>query len=255
MSNIVKDKVAIVTGAGGDLGSAMAALLAQEGAKVLVSDIDDVAGEKSVTAIRANGGIAEFRMCDVTRGEDFASLVETAESLYGPLSILVNNAGLPGVVEPITEYSDEVFDQMVAVNLRGVYLGTKHGGAAMLSSGVAGSIINISSVAGLISLPEIGIYSMTKHGVIGLTKGAAMDLAPAGIRVNAVCPGFVNSRMADISAARLGVDAQEGIGSSLPIGRLGEPEEIAELVLWLASDRSSFCTGSYYTADGGQTAQ
>lgn len=255
MSNLVEGKVAIVTGAGGDLGTSMSVALAGEGAKVLVSDVDEVSGCKTVAEITENGGVAEFRKCDVTAGDDFAALIAETEALFGPVSVIVNNAGLPGRVEPITEYSDDIFDQMVAVNLKGVYLGTKHGGAAMLRSGVAGSIVNVSSVAGLISLPGISIYSMTKHGVIGLTKGAAMDLASSNIRVNAVCPGFINSRMADISAANMGVDAQEGIGGSLPIGRLGEPHEIAELVLWLASDRSTFCTGSFFTADGGQSAQ
>ena len=256
MPGMVEGKIAIVTGAGGGIGRATSLLLAREGAKVVVSDHDDKLGEETLAAVKAAGGDATYIHCDVTKAAEISALIAGAEQAFGGLSILVNNAGMEGPVTPIAEYDDDAFDRIMAVNLRGVFLGMKHGAAAIKRSGQGGAIVNLASVAGLIGAAGVAPYVMTKHGVVGLTKSGALEYAPDKIRVNAVCPGLIKTRMLDELFAGLGGDeAAEAMTGSVPMTRLGTPEEVAELIVWLGSDRSSYSTGGTYTTDGGFTAQ
>lgn len=257
MPGDLEGRTAIVTGAGGGIGRATSLLLAEEGAKVVVSDVDDALGRETARLVAQAGGTADYVHCDVTRSEDVAALVDAAVLRFGDLSILVNNAGWEGPIRPMLDYDEADFERVVAINLNGVFFGAKHAAAAMRRAGKGGSIINLSSVAGLIGFSGCSPYSMAKHGVIGLTKTAALELAPDKIRVNAVCPALIKTRMgADlIEGLGGGPEVEQQLEAAHPMGRGGQPEEVAELILWLASDRSSFSTGGAYTIDGGYTAQ
>ena len=256
MPGALEGKTAVVTGAGGGIGRATALLFAREGGKVVASDVDDAIGRETVAEVEAAGGTATYLHCDVSQEKEVAALIDGAEKAYGGFSVLVNNAGVEGPVCGLLDYDVEAFDRLTAINLRGVFLGLKHGGAALRRAGQGGSIVNLASVAGLVGAAMIAPYVMSKHGVIGLTKSAALEFAPDGVRVNAVCPGVIKTRMADELVAGLGGEEAEGsLTAAHPLGRFGAPSEIAELILWLASDRSSFSTGGHYTSDGGFTAQ
>jgi NAD(P)-dependent dehydrogenase (short-subunit alcohol dehydrogenase family) len=251
----VSAKACVVTGAGSGIGQAIAERLAIEGGKVLCVDINAEAVAATVKSIQASGGIAEAFVADVSKSAEVDSFVQRCVDLYGRIDILVNNAGinLPGVFH---EVSDEVIDRILDVNLKGCIYGSRAAIPHMLRQ-QAGSIINMSSVNGLVAEPFLSIYAASKGGIVMLTKGIALDYAKRGIRCNCICPGWVDTPINYAHAEMMG--GLEKIYASIdqfqPIGRPGEPHEIANLALFLASDEASFITGSIITADGGMTAQ
>jgi NAD(P)-dependent dehydrogenase (short-subunit alcohol dehydrogenase family) len=251
----VSAKACVVTGAGSGIGQAIAERLAIEGGKVLCIDINPEAVAATVKSIQASGGIAEAFVADVSKSAEVDGFVQRCVDLYGCIDILVNNAGinLPGVFH---EVSNEVIDRILDVNLKGCIYGSRAAIPHMLRQ-QAGSIINMSSVNGLVAEPFLSIYAASKGGIVMLTKGIALDYAKRGIRCNCICPGWVDTPINYAHAEMMG--GLEKIYASIdqfqPIGRPGEPHEIASLALFLASDEASFITGSIITADGGMTAQ
>lgn len=241
-----ENKVAIVTGASSGIGEAIAHLFAQQQAKVVVSDINDESGKKVVQAIKDAGGNAEYFSCNVADPQQVSALVKYAVDTFGALHIMVNNAGIGGEQASTADYSLESWNQVIGINLNGVFFGTKYAIPAILQSG-GGSIINITSILGTVAFPNAVAYVSAKHAIIGLTKTTAMEYSAQGIRVNAVGPAFINTPLLS------GLDSamKEMLVQLHPIGRLGEASEVAELVAWLASDKASFCTGAYYPVDGG----
>ncbi|MBI2906431.1 MAG: glucose 1-dehydrogenase [Chloroflexi bacterium] len=248
-------KVAVITGAASGMGRATSILFAKEGAKVVVADINDKGGVETLEEIKKAGGEAIFVHTDVSKEKDVANLIKTAVDTYGGLDILYNNAGMaapPGLVN-VTE---EQWDKLMAVNLKSAFFGCKYAIPEMKKRG-GGAIISTSSTAGLTASRDSALYGISKHGIVGLTKSLAMALARDNIRVNCVCPGPIDTPMspqfyatvADPEAARQARIAR------LPMGRIGKPEEIAEAVLFLASDASSFVTGVPFPVDGGHVAQ
>ncbi len=257
-------KVAIVTGSAKGIGAATSALLAKEGAAVVCTDVDTVAGEEIVDAIQNNGGRATFAPHDVTQEADWQRVTQLAMESFGGLHVLVNNAGVAPSGAPIEELELSEWSKTIAIDLDSVFLGCKHGIRAMKQSG-GGSIINISSIMGLIGSPNAADYNAAKGGVRLLTKVAALECSEAGygIRVNSVHPGFVDTPLVrnavegGVTAGRMGSanEAIELLTMLHPIGRLGVPKEIANAILFLASDESSFMTGSEMVVDGGYTAR
>jgi NAD(P)-dependent dehydrogenase (short-subunit alcohol dehydrogenase family) len=251
----VKDKVAIVTGGGGGLGRAEARLLAKEGAAVVVSDLDEQAAEAVAKKIGAEGGTAVFVQHDVSREEDWRSVIRRALEEFGKLDVLVNNAGII-LYKKIEETSLAEWRSVMSVNLDGVFLGTKCAIEAMKKNG-AGSIINICSVAGLIGNPDASAYHASKGGVRAFSKAAAIECSNAGygynIRVNSIYPGVINTKMAE--ALRQDKTKYEAALGWHAMGHFGEPEDVALGVLYLASDESRFITGSELVIDGGWTAR
>lgn len=254
MSGRMHGRVALVTGAGSGIGRATALLLAQEGARVAASDIDAQAAEESAALLRAAGGEAIALRLDVTSTDDARSAVAATVAAFGHLDAAVNNAGIEGTIAALHELDEADWGRAIAVNLTGVFHCLKHELAAMLPRG-AGSIVNVSSVLGVAGLGSAAGYTAAKHGVIGLTKTAALEAGPQGVRVNAVCPGFIETPMAQRSRAIVGDEVYVGVRQLHALKRLGEPEEIAEAIVWLLSDAASFVTGSAMLADGGYTAQ
>lgn len=249
----LQGKVAVVTGAGSGIGRATALLFAREGAKVVVADVQDDAARGTVGVIKQSRGEAVFVHADVSRAQDVAGMIKTAVRNYGRLDVLFNNAGIEGATANIVDYPEDVFDRLISINLKGEWLGMKYCIPEMLKSG-GGSIINTASVAGLVGSPGLSAYCASKGGIVQLTRTVALEYAKQGIRVNAIAPGVINTPMVD----RL-VAGQPEMGKGLlqmePIGRLGRPEEIASVALFLASDESSFVTGHILVADGGFIAQ
>jgi NAD(P)-dependent dehydrogenase (short-subunit alcohol dehydrogenase family) len=255
MAGILDGKVALVTGGGGGIGRATALAMVREGARVAVADFDASAARDTVAQINQAGGQALTLTGDVTRADDVQAMVQDAVTAYGRLNCAFNNAGIAphqvrAVAQKTAEWSEESFDRMIAVNLKGVWLCMKAEIPLMLSQG-GGAIVNTASIAGLIGLPSATAYVAAKHGVIGLTKTAALEYADAGIRVNAVCPGFIETAMtAPTRASPRGAAIQ----AQIPFGRMGQPDEIAEMVVWLLSERASYATGGAYNVDGGWMA-
>lgn len=247
----LQDKVAIITGAGSGLGKETANLFAKEGARVVVSDIDEDAGNEVVKAIEKENGTAFFIKADTSNPEQMEQLVEKTVDKYGGLHIAVNNAGISGPQEPVADYPVEGWQKIIDISLSGVFYGIKYQVPAMLKSG-AGSIINISSILGQVGQAGSAGYVAAKHGVVGLTKAAAIDYGKKNIRVNAVGPGFVYTGM--VNEEKMGKESITNLESKHAMGRLGKPKEIAEMCLFLASDKSSFSTGDYYPVDGGYLA-
>jgi NAD(P)-dependent dehydrogenase (short-subunit alcohol dehydrogenase family) len=258
MAGMLDGKVALVTGGGGGIGRATALAMVREGARVAVADFDAAAARDTVAQINAaramGGGQAITLTGDVTRARDVRTMVEDTVIAYGRLDCAFNNAGIAGyqvnaVGQKTADWSEESFDRMIAVNLKGVWLCMKEEIPLMLSQG-GGAIVNTGSIAGLAGLQTSSAYVAAKHGVIGLTKTAALEYADQHIRVNAVCPGFIETRMTEDTMRRRG----DAIIAQIPVRRMGQPGEIAELVVWLLSDRAGYVTGGAYNVDGGWMA-
>lgn len=248
---ILENKVAIITGASSGIGKAAALLFAKEGAKVVVSDIQGELGNKVVEEIKNHGGEAFFFKADTSKPADNEALVKIAVEKYGKLDIAVNNAGIGGPLGPTGEYPIDGWQKVIDINLSGVFYGMHYQLPALEKNG-GGSIVNIASILGMVGTRLSPAYVAAKHGVVGLTKTTALEYAPKNIRVNSVGPGYIRTPLVEnaLDAATL----QYLVGLH-PIGRLGTSEEVAELILWLASGKSSFVTGSYYAIDGGYLAQ
>jgi len=247
---LLENKVAIITGAGSGIGKATAQLFAREGAKVVVSDINENNGKTAVEEISKNGGDAFFIMADTSIAQDNEALVQQTLDKYGSLDIAVNNAGIGGTLGLTGEYPIDGWKKVIDINLSGVFYGLRYQIPAMVKNG--GSIINIASILGQAGTKFSPAYVAAKHGVVGLTKAAALEYADKKIRINSVGPGYIKTPLVMNS---LDTDALNALVGLHPIGRLGESEEIAELILWLASPKASFVTGSYYPVDGGYLAQ
>ena len=250
MDLMFKDKVALVTGAGSGIGAAIAAELAAEGAAVVVQDLDLAKAKVVTEAILAKGGKATAAAGDVADPDQVAELVRNTAGWGGALHLLVNNAGIGGPLAPVGEYPLDGWKKVIDVNLNGVFYGMRFAIPEMLKAG-AGSIVNMSSILGSVGFAGASAYVAAKHALQGLTRAAAIEYAPKGIRVNAVGPAFIETPL--LSALPPG--AKEGLVAIHPVGRLGTPEEVAALTLFLLSDRASFVTGSYHLVDGGYTAQ
>lgn len=250
MKNL-ENKVAIITGGASGIGKAIALLYASEGAKIVVSDIDEKGSMETVDAIKAKGGDAIFVKGDTSNPEDSKNMVEQAVKHFGGLHIAVNNAGIGGPLEPTGDYPIDGWDKTIAINLSGVFYGLRYQIPAMLKSG-GGSIVNMASILGKVGSANSCAYVAAKHGVVGLTKTSALEYAQQKIRVNAIGPGYINT---PLLTNTLDEEAMDGLVDLHPIGRLGNPEEVAELALWLNSDKASFVTGAYYNVDGGYLAK
>jgi NAD(P)-dependent dehydrogenase (short-subunit alcohol dehydrogenase family) len=250
MGDLLTGKTAVVTGAAGGIGRGIALELAREGAAVLVSDLAaaKAGGAETVALIDAEGGSAAFTPCDVTSAQDCAALVATALARFGALDCAVNNAGI-AVHKPLAEVTEEEYDRVLAVNLKGVFLGMRAQIPAMVERG-GGAIVNIASVAGLMAVPLISPYTASKHGIIGLTRNAAMEYGAAGVRVNAVCPNAIRTPLMDASPPEFVAD----LIRPQAIPRVGEPEEVGFAVAYLCSDRAAFVTGVALPVDGGFAA-
>ncbi len=249
-------KVALVTGGGGGIGRATCLAFAARGAKVVVVDFDPQIGEDTVSAVHAAGGDARFVQADVTKSADVRNYVKAAVNAYGRIDCFFNNAGIEGKVMPTQEYDEDVFDAVIAVNLKGVFLGLRHVLPVMLQQG-GGTVVNTASVAGLFGGPGMPAYVASKHAVLGLTKVASADVASQGVRVNAVCPGPVETRMMrSLEAQRNPNDPgaiADAMRAGMPTGRYTMPEEIANTVLFLCSDLSGNMTGTQVVVDGGRS--
>jgi NAD(P)-dependent dehydrogenase (short-subunit alcohol dehydrogenase family) len=254
---LVAERAVLVTGSGAGIGRATALKFAAEGAKVVVSDVVVEQGEETAAIIRQQRGQAVFIKADVSVPEEVDALIAKAVEAFGRLDCACNNAGIEGKVVPFVEQPIDNFDRIIAVNLKGTFLCLQAEIRQMLKHG-GGSIVNLASVAGLIGFPGLAPYVASKHGINGLTKNAALEYGRKGIRVNAICPGGIETRMLDSLAKQStdgGKTAHEMMDPLHPIGRIGRPEEVAELIVWLCSDRASFVTGANIPVDGGFVAQ
>ncbi len=246
-------KVALVTGAGAGIGRESALAFARAGAKVVVSDIVVEGGEETVRMIQSEGGTGTFVKCDVARDAEVQALIAKAVETYGRLDYAHNNAGIEGMAGPCVQCTEENWDKTIGINLKGIFLCCKYEIPEMLKNG-GGAIVNTSSVAGLVGFGGIPAYTASKHGVAGLTKTIALDYATQNIRCNAVCPGVIHTAMIDRFT---GGDpaAMQAMVATEPVGRLGEPSEVADAVVYLCSDKASFITGIAMPVDGAFVAQ
>ena len=245
---------AIVTGATGGMGRAIAARLAHAGAHVIATDLSDADADALLAAAPGVGGSVHFVGADVSNSDDVSAVVAEALSRTGRLDSAVNAAAIEFETVPLAECTDDDFERMMRVNVRGVFLSMKHQIAAMLESGRPGSIVNIASTSSFRPQHDQPAYTASKHAVLGLTRSAAFDYASSGIRVNAICPGAIDTPMLRNAIERRGRDAADVAGRLSPIGRFGEPNEIADAALWLVSSASSFTTGHALAVDGGMLA-
>ncbi|MBP9925253.1 MAG: SDR family oxidoreductase [Cyclobacteriaceae bacterium] len=246
----MKNRTVIITGAASGIGKAAAELFAAKGANVVVSDIQESEGGKVVKDIIGKGGVASFFKTDVSKPEEMEALVNFALKTYGKLDMAINNAGIGGELNPIADMSIEGWQNVINVNLNSLFYGMKYQIQAMLKNG-GGSIVNISSILGSVGFAGSAGYASAKHGVVGLTQTAALEYSAQKIRVNAVGPGFIETPLLSV----LDGEMKKQIAALHPIGRMGKSEEVAELIFWLASDKASFVTGSYYPIDGGYLAR
>ena len=245
-------KVALVTGGGSGIGRAISLAFAREGARVVVADVDLTTGEETAHGIAEAGAEAIFLQADVSKGEQVKAMIDKAVTTYGQLDCACNNAGVAGTMAPLAECTEEDWDRTILVNLKSVWLCMKYEIFQMLKQG-GGAIVNTSSVAGLVGLQGWSPYVASKHGVIGLTKSAALEYAKAKIRVNAVCPSIIQTDMAQCFTGG-NERVEKYILSQQPLSRMGKPEEVAGAVLWLCSDEASFVTGHALAVDGGLLA-
>ncbi len=249
-------KVAVVTGAAGGIGRATCETLARDGARVVAVDLEGAPLDAVLAAVAELGGEAHAVAADVTRADDVQRYLAEATRRFGGVDYLVNNAGIEGVVRPLEEYPEDVFDRVLAVNVRGVFLGLKYGHAALRARG-GGAIVNVSSVAGITGNPMICAYITSKHAVIGLTRSAAVSFPAAGIRVNAVLPAPIETRMMRSLEEGFmpgsGDTLKQMLLTQIPLGRYGTPEEVASVICFLLSDEARYVNGALYTVDGGMT--
>lgn len=245
-------KVALVTGASSGIGRSTAILYAKYGAHVVVSDVDAHGGEETVEMINQAEGKAIFVRTDVSKFDECQSLVQQTMDRFGRLDFACNNAGIGGESNPVAEMSEEAWNRVISINLSGVFYCMHHEIKAMLQNG-GGSIVNMSSILGQVGFAGSSAYVSTKHGILGLTRTAALEYSKAGVRVNAVGPAFILTPM--IQGITADPNVEKMLVAAHPIGRLGQPEEVAELVIWLSSDKASFVSGGYYPVDGGYLAQ
>ncbi|GAB7143790.1 SDR family NAD(P)-dependent oxidoreductase [Mycobacterium riyadhense] len=254
MSNLHAGKVVLVTGGGSGIGRATACRFAREGAVVIVSGRTLEPLQETVSLIATHGGRAEALQANTVHEEEVARLVATIVDRHGALNVACNNAGVPGAGRASDGYSLDQWKHIVDTNLQGVWLSMKHQIAHMRTDS-GGAIVNVASVAGVVGYYQSAPYTASKHGVVGLTRAAAIDHATEGIRVNAVCPGPVLTPMLVQAKAERGPQADEFYLSHIPMGRLGNPEDVANAVVWLASDEAAYITGQALAVDGGWTAQ
>ena len=248
-----RGKVALVTGAASGIGQASALAFAKAGAKVVVADIDEQGGNQTVELVRAENTDSFFIRADVSKSADVQAMVAKTVDMYGRLDFAHNNAGIEGQQARIADYDEETWDRVIGINLRGVFLCMKYEIKQMIALG-GGKIVNTSSVAGLVGSRGVPAYVASKHGVSGLTRAAALEYARDGIRVNAVCPGTIDTAMIDRFTGG-NEEIKRDFAEGEPIGRLGKPEEVAAAVIWLCSDASSFVVGHTLSVDGGRAAQ
>jgi|SRR5581483_11968037 len=251
MAEALTGKVALVTGASSGIGRASALAFSREGAKVAVADVSIEGGEETVSLVKKAGGDAFFMKADVSKAAEVEALVARIEQTYGRLDCAFNNAGIEGAAGTIPDYPEDAWDRVININLKGVWLCMKYEIPAMLKSG--GAIVNTASTAGLVGYRGGSAYVASKHGVVGLTKTAALEYAKQGIRVNAVCPGAIDTPMMGRLTGHRAERAAK-MAASEPVGRIGQPSEIGEVVVWLCSSAASFVTGLAMAADGGITA-
>lgn len=251
MSRAFEGKVALVTGGAAGIGRATALAFAEQGAQVVVADIDTRGGEETVALIAAAGGQASFMACNVASAEQVAALMAAIQSSHGRLDCAFNNAGIEYEQDKLADGDETVFDRIMDVNVKGVWLCMKHQIPLMLAQG-GGAIVNTASVAALGAAPKMSIYSASKHAVLGLTRSAAVEYAKKGIRINSVCPAVIDTDMFRRAAA-LDPRKAEFAAAMHPIGRIGRAEEIAAAVLYLCSDAAGFTTGIALPVDGGST--
>jgi NAD(P)-dependent dehydrogenase (short-subunit alcohol dehydrogenase family) len=249
MTTELRGKVAIVTGGTSGIGREAAVLFAKAGVTVVVAGRREAEGKETIELVRAAGGDGLFVKTDVSLAAEVQALVQKTVEKFGRLDIAFNNAGIEGVLVPIVEQSEEDWDRTIDINLKGVWLCLKHEIRQMLKQGGGGAIVNMASVAGLIGSPGFATYCASKHGVMGLTKSAALETARSGIRINVVCPAVIETPMGERIFG--GADIRPYAVGLHPIGRFGKPMEIAEAVVWMCSDRASFMTGQSLVLDGG----
>lgn len=245
-------KVAVVTGGGSGIGQAACYLYAREGAKVVVSDIDETGGNETCRAIQEMKGDAIFVRADVSNPSDCQAMVDSTLEKYGRLDIAFNNAGIGGEASRTADYSIEGWQKVIEINLSGVFYCMKYEIPALLKSG-GGAIVNMASILGQVGFESSPAYVAAKHGVVGLTGTAAVEYSKQGIRINSVGPGFIRTPL--ISGLEQNDEIRDHLISLHPIGRLGEAEEVAELVIWLSSEKASYVVGAYYPIDGGYLAR
>jgi NAD(P)-dependent dehydrogenase (short-subunit alcohol dehydrogenase family) len=253
MERIFENKIALVTGGSYGIGKATAIAFAQRGAKVVIADWMEDPNQDVMKTITALGTEVLFVKCDVSRGSEVKALIEKTVSTFGRLDYAFNNAGIEGASASTHECTEENWEKVIGVNLKGVWLCMKYEIAQMLKQG-KGAIVNNASIAGLVGFQNIPAYVASKHGVIGLTQNAALEYAKLGIRVNTVCPGVIRTPMIDRFTGK-SKEVEKQFETMEPVGRLGAPEEVAEAVVWLCSDASSFITGDAIPVDGGWVAQ
>lgn len=247
----LEGKVAIVTGGGSGIGQSTALAFARERVKVIVSDVDEQGGNETVRLIEAQGGEARFVRADVSKPAEVEQLVRATVEAFGALHFACNNAGIGGPAAPTGEYPIDGWEQVIAINLSGVFYCMRYQIPEMLKAG-GGVIVNMASILGTVGYAQSPAYVAAKHGVVGLTKTAALEYSSQGIRVSAVCPAFIRTPLIEENLAQ---DVRDYLVTQHPVGRLGEPEEVAELVVWLCSDAASFIMGSPILVDGGYVAQ
>jgi NAD(P)-dependent dehydrogenase (short-subunit alcohol dehydrogenase family) len=253
MEKIFQNQVAVVTGGSFGIGRATAVAFAQRGAKVIIADLVEDKDGETLRQIKAAGSEGIFVQCDVSKSNDVKGLIDKCIVTYGRLDYAFNNAGIEGVQATTHECTEENWDKTIAVNLKGIWLSMKNEIPQMLKNR-KGAIVNCSSVAGLNGFPGLPAYVATKHGVVGLTKTAALEYSTQGIRVNAVCPGVIHTAMMDRLTGK-DKEVEKQYTEMEPIGRMGNPEEVAEAVVWLCSDAASFVTGIAMPVDGGFNAE